>query len=417
MTLKVGTTPHSQWRVLTPLLKKLGWEDTHDPETWYQNAEVSSGSVHLLLHSRPEVAVAHAIEAGQQPQDAVEAWCNAAEQMLAFYKRNRATTAMVEVSSAVGDPEAFATALEHHLNVKMKGSLPKLTPPEEQASVNQLQANELVAANDELNRVLAEMEACTLPLENGTFRSPRVQILELFKQLRDAKPDLTQEQLEEQARLLETLTKLETGLENERDEHLKTKSVLEETREENDLILSQLFKVQEELERYYLAGQQKDKALETSKTAIDEKNAKLKRMSAEMRNMRAQVSTLEARLAKLHRSVSWRLTAPIRLLAKPFGRSTRARFRKETKLITQSEFFDATWYLEKYPDVAKSKISPATHYVRYGANEHRDPSSKFSTKQYLRAYQDVAQSGVNPLVHYLMFGQAEGRSPMPASNK
>lgn len=417
MTLQVGTTPHSQWRVLTPLLKKLGWEDAHDPESWYQNAEVSPDGIRILLHSRPEIAVAHAIEAGQQPRDAVEAWRNAAEQMLAFYKRNRATTAMVEVSSAVRDPRAFARALEHHLDLKMKGSLPKLTPPEQQTSANQVQASELIAANDELSSLLAELEACTLPLEHGTFRSPGVQILELYKQLHEATPDLTVEQLEESTRLLETLAQLEDGFENERDEHLRTKSALEEVREENDLVMRQLFDVQEELEHYYLAVKQKDKALEASRTAINQKNTKLKRMTAEMRQLRAQVSALEAGLAKLHRSVSWRLTAPIRLLAKPFGRSARARSRKETKLIIQSEFFDAAWYLATYPDVAKSKIPPATHYVRYGANEHRDPSIKFSTKQYLRAYQDVAQSGVNPLVHYLMFGQAEGRSPMPASNK
>src|SRR5699024_9266512 len=123
----------------------------------------------------------------------------------------------------------------------------------EQASVNQLQANELIAENDELNRLMAELEACTLPLEHGTFRSPGVQILELYKQLHEATPDLTVEQLEESTRLLETLAQLEDGFENERDEHLRTKSALEEVREENDLVMRQLFDVQEELEHYYLA--------------------------------------------------------------------------------------------------------------------------------------------------------------------
>src|SRR5690554_1554408 len=122
MTLKIGTTPHSQWRVLTPLLVNLGWEnaDDADPETWYQHAEVSPESTHLLLHTRPEVAVAHAIDAGQKPEDALETWRSSAEQMLAFYKHNRATTAMVEVCDAVRNPQACITALKQRLGWRIQ---------------------------------------------------------------------------------------------------------------------------------------------------------------------------------------------------------------------------------------------------------------------------------------------------------
>lgn len=388
MTLIVGTTPYSQWRVLTPLLVHLGWENTDetDPETWYQHAEVSQDSIHLLLHTRPEIAVAHAIDAGHDPQDTLEAWRSAAEQMLAFYKRNRATTAMVEVFSAVQHPQACVRVLKQQLDIKLQGELPKLSQGQH-LSANHVKAQQLIARSPELSSLLAEVEACTLPLSADGFRSLRVEILELYKQLREARPEQAQQLQEDCERQVAAMTQLEEDLEREQREHLATKSALEETREENDLILKQLFKVQEELER----------------------------ISAERHRLQAQVNRFQNRLAQLCGSVSWKLKVPARLLAKLFGKSNRGRFKKEAKLIVQSEFFDANWYLTQYPDVAQSKLRPADHYVRYGASEHRDPSSKFSTEQYLEAYEDVAHSGMNPLVHYLRFGKAEGRSPMPAS--
>ncbi|HNA88401.1 MAG TPA: FkbM family methyltransferase, partial [Anaerolineales bacterium] len=78
-------------------------------------------------------------------------------------------------------------------------------------------------------------------------------------------------------------------------------------------------------------------------------------------------------------------------------------------LIETSELFDRDWYLEKYPDVAELKLSPAFHYLYYGGFEGRDPGEQFSSAFYLDLYEDVKQTGLNPLVHYLRYGQKGGR--------
>lgn len=78
-------------------------------------------------------------------------------------------------------------------------------------------------------------------------------------------------------------------------------------------------------------------------------------------------------------------------------------------LITNSEFFDANWYVKTYPDVAQSGMDPVAHFLRFGARLKRDPSPRFKTAAYLTAYRDVLKSGINPLLHYHRHGQGEGR--------
>lgn len=55
--------------------------------------------------------------------------------------------------------------------------------------------------------------------------------------------------------------------------------------------------------------------------------------------------------------------------------------------IGRSKLFDASWYLENNPDVACSNIDPILHYIKYGANENRNPSPWFDTKGYYFATQ------------------------------
>lgn len=82
-------------------------------------------------------------------------------------------------------------------------------------------------------------------------------------------------------------------------------------------------------------------------------------------------------------------------------------------LIRDSALFDASWYLAQYPDVARSGMSPAFHYLQFGGFEGRDPGPKFSSSWYLATYQDVQQTRINPLIHYLKYGRNEARSAHP----
>lgn len=91
------------------------------------------------------------------------------------------------------------------------------------------------------------------------------------------------------------------------------------------------------------------------------------------------------------------------------SRSDDARIAKHVKLLRYSGLFDSEWYLQRYPDVRAAKVDPVEHYLRYGADEHRNPGPLFDTAAYAKQNPDVIAENMNCLVHYLYHGREEGR--------
>ncbi len=87
--------------------------------------------------------------------------------------------------------------------------------------------------------------------------------------------------------------------------------------------------------------------------------------------------------------------------------------RRAAKIILAGDYFNESYYLEKYPDVEKAGIPPLEHFLRYGAFEGRNPSAKFNGRFYLAANPDVRSAGINPLFHFLKYGIHEQRAPLP----
>lgn len=82
---------------------------------------------------------------------------------------------------------------------------------------------------------------------------------------------------------------------------------------------------------------------------------------------------------------------------------------KWKKIIQKSGDFDVKYYLFTYPDVRKQDINPIMHYIKYGANEGRNPNEDFNTSAYLINNPDVKASKLNPFVHYILYGKKEHR--------
>jgi glycosyltransferase involved in cell wall biosynthesis len=58
-------------------------------------------------------------------------------------------------------------------------------------------------------------------------------------------------------------------------------------------------------------------------------------------------------------------------------------------------------------------LRPVLHFMRVGWHRRLSPGAAFNTRWYLERYPDVARSRLNPLVHFLRFGVHEGRLPSP----
>lgn len=95
-----------------------------------------------------------------------------------------------------------------------------------------------------------------------------------------------------------------------------------------------------------------------------------------------------------------------------------ASLLKAQSLIDDSSYFDGPWYAATYPDVARSGMSAAEHYLKVGGFIGRNPGPAFDSQAYLDRYLDVAARRDNPLWHYEMHGRGEGRqvNPDPAAS-
>lgn len=86
-----------------------------------------------------------------------------------------------------------------------------------------------------------------------------------------------------------------------------------------------------------------------------------------------------------------------------------------SRVLASSALFDADWYLTQYPDGAIKGMSPARHYLLYGAAEGRNPSPRFDGNWYLKQNPDVVRLGMNPLMHYALHGRKQGREIRPSA--
>jgi hypothetical protein len=119
-------------------------------------------------------------------------------------------------------------------------------------------------------------------------------------------------------------------------------------------------------------------------------NLKTKPESSPIQNIAVNQSNLSIR-EKLHNKINtWR----------------------DIRKIQKSDLFDSGFYLRNYPDVAKSGINPARHYLLYGGFEGRNPSMKFDSAFYLEQNPDVKENGMNPLLHYVLYGENENRASL-----
>lgn len=82
--------------------------------------------------------------------------------------------------------------------------------------------------------------------------------------------------------------------------------------------------------------------------------------------------------------------------------------KRKKKIVIGSGLFDAKFYIEKYSDVAEAGWPPLDHFVRYGADENRQPSARFDPQQYLKQNPDLAATET-PAFWHLVGGAITGQ--------
>ena len=135
---------------------------------------------------------------------------------------------------------------------------------------------------------------------------------------------------------------------------------------------------------------------------------------SEIEDLRSELNLIKAERNNLQHAMSntIELLVTSRLKNKPSWMSQESFHYHVLKM----GMFDSQWYLDNYADIRETRVDPIEHYLKFGANEGRDPNAFFVTHQYLVENPDVQQSGINPLVHYCLYGASEGRNGVHRSN-
>ena len=100
------------------------------------------------------------------------------------------------------------------------------------------------------------------------------------------------------------------------------------------------------------------------------------------------------------------LLAVYSLNRKSYWKRVRRFFRfanlNECRMLRDSGYVDPNYYFTQYPGLIAGGLSAAKHYLLFGAQEGKNPSSKFNTVEYLAENPQLAYLGVNPLVHFIL---------------
>jgi FMN phosphatase YigB (HAD superfamily) len=82
-----------------------------------------------------------------------------------------------------------------------------------------------------------------------------------------------------------------------------------------------------------------------------------------------------------------------------------------TTWLHECGYYDAEWYLRRYPDVASAAMDAAEHYVQFGQSEDRDPGPGFHASAYVAMNPDAAGRALR---HYLdLVQRGDSLAPPP----
>lgn len=291
---------------------------------------------------------------------------------------------------------------------------------EEAELENHQYAQQLDQAQQTLEQQLLALDEAQKAVEEGKQTAQALsKAMEEGQQTAQA---LTKAQAENEQTIRE-LHKVQEALEKALNEKSQQAQQVKQVDEENTLVIKELHRVQEAFEQVLIEKEQRLAQLhkvqeELERLHVDQQALK-KRAESRQKNLNVLRSDSEKRIKHLQTLVRWLRVHAHRHASAAYRNSSayKKALPKQVALVESSAYFNAQWYCEQYPDVAKSGMNPAEHFVKFGALEGRNPSAAFTTEYYLTQHQDVAASGQHPLIHYVKYGMAEQRATQPSQRQ
>ncbi|MDV2858865.1 hypothetical protein [Oceanimonas sp. CAM02] len=422
MTLTFAAAAFCNWQLASPALRQLVSEHELKVTELAGAAALEelkhAGGNLVLLYAPLYMALEQAAARGTEPSQAVALWQHNAALLARFCKKMRGKALLFSLADVLAAPQLFHTLCAQHWPAL---ELPEQTTPaikHTTSALQRLMAENMLASNAELQSLEQQLQALAQPL--GSFSSSlamadldklladfqagkqahinwqnteqlnkiaKQKLAEQTKECNQLKVSLatTQEQIKTITKECEHIKanlaaaeKQVITLTKERDSARNNNQEVAGLKQENSLLLEQLFTVQEALEKHLSPAPSAPLPVVAPKEPVSNKPA-------------VKSSSLKGKMKK---------------------RAEKKQLQRRAAELAASSLFNGDWYLKQYPDVAADKLfasNPALHYLKCGGFEGRNPSPGFNSQDYLDANPDVAAAGFNPLYHYLRFGQAEKR--------
>ncbi|MFD2191871.1 hypothetical protein [Pistricoccus aurantiacus] len=314
MTLQLGVIPATGWSALRPLWQALGWNEQDFPaaESWYLQPNAPVGASVLLVHARAETIIARLMQEGMPPSQALMTWQGQAEAMLECFKTHRRKACMIDIQ-CLTSPQAV-DSLCQYTGLSLSMSLPRWQTAELPAEEYLLIATQLLCQRPEVAPLLAQLEACTLPLSDACLQPPEIDLpLVLQRLISNQEQNQQLVDAHEQAkRQLASLTK-----------HSQLSAAeLTEQREVNRLLLAQLQSVQEAFETQMAEKQPLEERLQEQQA----QNRALTRAKQKAQHLRNKLNRLNSRITR-------KMGATIRALGKPLRRkpADKRRLKRQAR--------------------------------------------------------------------------------------
>lgn len=279
--LTLGALPNTQWQPLAPVLKALGWQPGKHttPEEWLNNAKTENASPTILVYSHPNTHLAEALRTGATPSQALDQWQDQAQKLLNHFRQHRQNTLLINLEQALANPNALLEHAQQRFNISTNSN--KAQPADVKPAPTDPDATDLIAfylirTSPAAQELLDRLEASTIPLTDET--------------LADITPGLDADhlytQLKESSQAVEALK----ALQSQQKAQAQQKADVEQ---ENQLLITQLHKVQEELEQRLKTQTKLENLQKQIETEHKKSQTALKKANADLKSAQSKLEKLE----------------------------------------------------------------------------------------------------------------------------
>lgn len=281
MKLVLNAVSNSPWGMLAPILALLGWGEDELAAPRASGIAVSLDSApaddefYLLLQWHPEKVVAQAMREGSEPLEALQVWKTETERQINFHEVNPGTSLLIDIDYFLERPEEALKNFPKEFDLAVAHELQQAAVPKLRSDLYLLLAGRAISQSAEAQLLLKRLYSSFSVKSGEGFISPDQDISQLYNEL----TSLSQ-----------------VGLESD--------AALEMARQENQLLLAQLRRAENELDNSYRKVAASNRKLTES-------------AGAGLRGLYRRLRRILAKFVNPSNPVIWRVTAPLRALTRP----------------------------------------------------------------------------------------------------